>query len=129
MLSFELETILIAESIMSYFIKVCLSQQKIIAAIIIILFHSYLFTCKLNSPEANYKVCKSKEEEKQQNTHTKLKKQDNLYNQNNNNNSIDEKIKLSLRSEKSKVYTFTKITISILMTGRTMASIKYDSKK
>jgi hypothetical protein len=30
--------------------------QEIIIIIIIIQFNTYLFTCKLNSPEANYKV-------------------------------------------------------------------------
>jgi hypothetical protein len=61
------------------------------------------------------------EEEKNNKTHTnKIQKQGNLYN--NNENSIN------TRSKKSKVCTFAINTISILLTGRTMASIKYDSK-
>jgi hypothetical protein len=51
----------------------------------IIQFNSHLFTCKLNSPEANYKISMSKKNETKkykQNT-----KQGSLYS-NNNNNSI-----------------------------------------
>jgi hypothetical protein len=36
---------------------------------------------------------------------------------------------LSLRSEKSKIYTFLINIIGILMTGRTMYYIKYDSEE
>jgi hypothetical protein len=36
---------------------------------------------------------------------------------------------LSLRDEKSKIYTFIVNTISILMVGRTIAGINYDSEK
>jgi hypothetical protein len=46
---------------------------------------------------------------------------------NNNNNFINTN-QLSLKGEKSKTTKFTINTISILMTGRTMASIKHDRK-
>jgi hypothetical protein len=53
----------------------------------------------------------------------------NNHNNNNNNNNNFINISKLLRSEKRKIYTFTINTIIISMTGRTMASIKYDSNK
>jgi hypothetical protein len=53
---------------------------------VIIQFNSYLFMCKLNSSEANYKVSTGKEEEKIH-IQRKYKKQGNYNNNNNNNNN------------------------------------------
>jgi hypothetical protein len=58
----------------------------------------------------------------------RMQKEDSLYNLNDDDNSINRST-LSLKSEKSKIYTFTMYTISVLLTGRIMCSIKYDSKK
>jgi hypothetical protein len=49
-------------------------------------------------------------------------------NNDDNNNYINTNQKLSLRSEKSKIYTFTMNIIKIVMTIRTMASVKYDKE-
>jgi hypothetical protein len=48
---------------------------------------------------------------------------------NNYNNNSSIKTKLSLRGEKCKPYAFKMNAVSMLMTGRMMASVKYDSKK
>jgi hypothetical protein len=54
--------------------------------IIIIQLNSYLFTCKLKSPEANYKVRTSKKKETATIKHKQNKIQGNLCRCNNNNN-------------------------------------------
>jgi hypothetical protein len=75
-------------------------------------FNSYLFTCKRNSPEANYKVSTSKEKKKK--TYKQDKKGSIYSNSNNinNNNSIK---KSNFSGEKSKIYTSKTVTISNLI--------------
>jgi hypothetical protein len=52
-------------------IQITMPTTMLMIIIIIIQFNSYLFMCKLNSTEANYKVSTGTEEEKIQRKHKK----------------------------------------------------------
>jgi hypothetical protein len=91
------------------------------AIIIVIQFNSYLFTCKLNSPEANYRVSTSKKQETTTNCYQKKLKLGSLYSNNHNNNSA--KIKIILL-----YYTFLCIII-IIKVERLIQHLKFPADK
>jgi hypothetical protein len=101
--------------------------------IIVIEFSSCLFARWLNSLKASYKVSTSKDEtvHKQNTEAINLCRLNNNSNNNNNINSIITNRSYQWEVRKVKltriyIYIYTRNTINILMTGRTMASMKYD---